>query len=229
MTRNLPTLLGAAVVLLVLPFVVPLVGLTSSTATQIVVLMIAALGLNMMMGYTGLVSFGHGVWFGIGAYVAALAQKHLFAGQILLPILTGLVCVAVLSLVVGALMLRRRGVYFALMTLALSALTFSIAFRWTAVTGGEDGLGGFTRDTLLPVDLSDNLTYYYFTALLGLGVLYLLIRVVRSPFGHVLVAIRENQRRAEFQGYAVQRYKLGVFVLSAVVTALGGILSGLRD
>ncbi|SNR54379.1 branched-chain amino acid ABC transporter ATP-binding protein/permease [Puniceibacterium sediminis] len=226
--RTLPTLIGAAAVLILLPFAVPLVGLTSSTATQIVVLMIAALGLNMMMGYTGLVSFGHGVWFGIGAYVAALAQKHLFAGQILLPILTGLIFVGLLSLIIGALILRRRGVYFALMTLALSALTFSIAFRWTAVTGGEDGLGGFNRATALPIDLSDNLTYYYFTAALGLAVLYLLIRVVRSPFGHVLVAIRENQTRAEFQGYPVQRYKLAVFVLSALVTGLGGILSGFQ-
>lgn len=222
------TLIGSALVLLALPFVVPLLGLTSSTATQIVVLAISALGLNMMMGYTGLVSFGHAAWFGLAAYAAALAQKHLFHGQILLPMLAGLVFVALLSLIVGALLLRRRGVYFALMTLALSALTFSIAFRWTAVTGGEDGLGGFDRSTLLPLDLSDNLTYYYFTAAIGLVVLFGLIRVVHSPFGHVLKAIRENQERAEFQGYAVNRYKLGVFVLSSTVTGLGGILSGFQ-
>ncbi len=228
MSNKTATLLGSALVLLVLPFVVPLLGLTSSTATQIVVLTIAALGLNMMMGYTGLVSFGHGAWFGLAAYASALSQKHLFHGQILLPMVAGLVFVAALSLVVGALMLRRRGVYFALMTLALSALTFSIAFRWTAVTGGEDGLGGFDRATLLPLDLSDNLTYYYFTAAFGLAVLFCLIRVVHSPFGHVLMAIRENQERAEFQGYAVNRYKLGVFVLSSTVTGLGGILSGFQ-
>ncbi|WP_068118768.1 branched-chain amino acid ABC transporter ATP-binding protein/permease [Tropicimonas marinistellae] len=222
------TLLGSAVFLLLLPALMPVFGLTNSTATQIVVLTIAALGLNMMMGYTGLVSFGHAAWFGIGGYAAALSQIHVFHGQILLPILFGTVFVGLLSLVLGALMLRRRGVYFALMTLALSALTFSIAFRWTALTGGEDGLGGFDRATLLPLDLSNNLTFYYFTAAFGLGVLYLLIRVVRSPFGHVLVAIRENQSRAEFQGYEVDRYKLAVFVLSAMVTALAGTLSGFQ-
>ncbi|WP_226626201.1 branched-chain amino acid ABC transporter ATP-binding protein/permease [Alloyangia pacifica] len=228
MTSKTYTMLGSAIALLLLPFVLPLVGLTSSTATQIVVLTIAALGLNMMMGFAGLVSFGHAAWFGIGAYAAALAQKNLFPGQILLPIVFGVIFVGLLSLVIGALLLRRRGVYFALMTLALSALTFSIAFRWTAVTGGEDGLGGFNRDTLLPLNLANNLTYYFFTAAIGLGVLYLLIRVVRSPFGHVLVAIRENQERAQFQGYPVNRYKLVVFVLSAMVTALGGILSGFQ-
>lgn len=228
MNPRFHTLAGSAIALLLLPYVLPLVGLTTSTATQIVVLIIAALGLNLMMGYAGLVSFGHAAWFGIGAYAAALAQKHLFPGQIIVPILSGVVFVGLLSVVIGALLLRRRGVYFALMTLALSALTFSIAFRWTAVTGGEDGLGGLRRDTLLPVDLNDNLTYYFFTAAIGLGVLYLLIRVVRSPFGHVLVAIRENQERAQFQGYPVNRYKLVVFVLSAMVTALGGILSGFQ-
>ena len=228
MSSKTKTLLGAAAVLVLLPFVMPLLGLTSSTATQVVILMIAALGLNMMMGYTGLVSFGHATWFGLAGYAAALSQKHLFTGQILLPMLIGVIFVGLLSLVIGALMLRRRGVYFALMTLALSALTFSIVFRWTAVTGGEDGLGGFNRDTLLPFDLSDNLTFYTFTAIFGLGVLYLLLRVVNSPFGHVLVAIRENQERAEFQGYAVQRYKLAVFVLSAMLTGLAGTLSGFQ-
>ena len=109
MTRLRPLLI-AALVMTVLPFVLPLVGLTSSTATQILVLSIAALGLNMMMGWTGLVSFGHAAWFGLAAYAAALAQKHLFAGQIVLPIVTGVAFVGVMSLAVGALMLRRRGV-----------------------------------------------------------------------------------------------------------------------
>lgn len=228
MTSKTYTLIGSALFLAILPFVAPVVGLTTSTATQIVVLMIAALGLNMMVGYTGLVSFGHAAWFGIAAYAAALSQKHLFPGQLILPIIFGVIFVGVLAFVIGALLLRRRGVYFSLMTLALSALTFSIAFRWTAVTGGEDGLGGLSRDTLLPVDLSNNLAYYAFTAIIGLGILYALIRFTRSPFGHVLVAIRENQERAQFQGYPVNRYKLVVFTLSAMVTGLGGILTGFQ-
>ena len=222
-----PLLLGAAGLVL-LPLAMPLTGLTVSTASVIVTLCIAALGLNMMMGFTGLVSFGHGTWFGIGAYAAALAQRHLLPGQIILPTLLAMLFIGLLSAVVGALLLRRRGVYFALMTLALAALTYTVAFRWTAVTGGEDGLGGLQRGSLGPINLDDPVAYYGFVALIALGVLYALLRVIRSPFGHVLVAIRENQLRATFQGYPVDRYKLTVFVLSATVTALAGSLSGFQ-
>ena len=136
--------------------------------------------------------------------------------------------VAVLSTVVGFLILRRRGVYFSLLTLALAALTYTIAFRWTEVTGGEDGLGGLKRGSIGPVSLDDGNAYYILVALIGLGVLFLLLRVTRSPFGHVLVAIRENQLRATFQGYPVERYKLAAFVISAVVTGLAGALLGFQ-
>lgn len=222
-----PLLIGAAALVL-LPVLMPLIGLTVNTATVVVFLAIAVLGLNMLMGYTGLVSFGHGAWFGIGAYAAAICQRNWFNDQIIIPILFAMLFVAVISAVVGALMLRRRGVYFALMTLALSALTYTISFRWTAMTGGEDGLGGLQRGSLLGIDLDNALAYYGFVAIVALGVLYTLLRVTRSPFGHVLVAIRENQERATFQGYSVQRYKLGVFVLSATITALAGALSGFQ-
>ncbi len=218
----------AALGLVILPFAATAAGLAVNTATIIVILSIAALGLNLMVGRTGLVSFGHGAWFGIGAYAAAQAQRKLLPDQILLPLLCGVLFVAVLSLGVGALILRRRGVYFALMTLAFSALTYSIAFRWTAVTGGEDGLGGIKRGGLGPIDLADNNAYYGFVALVAFALLWFLIRVSRSPFGHALAAIRENQLRAGFQGFAVQRYKLGVFVLSSSVTALAGGLSAFQ-
>ena len=227
LTRYRPLLIGAAA-LVVLPFAMSALGLTISTATVVVFLTIAVLGLNMMMGYTGLISFGHGAWFGIGAYAAAIAQRNWFGGQIFVPILFAVAFVALLSLVVGALMLRRRGVYFALMTLALSALVYTISFRWTEVTGGEDGLGGLTRGTLGPIDLGNAVAWYAFVAVIGLAVLYALIRVTRSPFGHTLVAIRENQKRASFQGYPVQRYKLAVFVLSSSITALAGALSAFQ-
>ena len=139
-----------------------------------------------------------------------------------------MIFVAVLSTVVGSLILRRRGVYFSLLTLALAALTYTVAFRWSEVTGGEDGLGGLKRGTIGPIFLDDALAFYVVVALIGLAVLYVLLRVVRSPFGHVLVAIRENQLRATFQGYPVERYKLAVFVLSAVVTGLAGALLGFQ-
>ncbi|HWX05346.1 MAG TPA: branched-chain amino acid ABC transporter ATP-binding protein/permease, partial [Bradyrhizobium sp.] len=138
--------------------------------------------------------------------------------------LLSMVLVAVLSAAAGVVILRRRGVYFSLLTLALAALTYTIAFRWSEVTGGEDGLGGLKRGSIGSFSLDDALTYYIVVALIGLCVLYALLRLVRSPFGHVLVAIRENQLRATFQGYPVERYKLGVFVISAVVTGLAGAL-----
>jgi ABC-type branched-subunit amino acid transport system ATPase component len=128
---------------------------------------------------------------------------------------------------VGFIILRRRGVYFSLLTLALSALTFAIAFRWTAVTGGEGGLGGIERRPLGPsglVGLDNHWNYYIVVAVIAFAVLVLLWRVMRSPFGHVLVAIREDEQRAGFQGYDTQRYKLAAFVLSSTVTGLAGAL-----
>jgi ABC-type branched-subunit amino acid transport system ATPase component/ABC-type branched-subunit amino acid transport system permease subunit len=223
MSRHRPLWYGA-LALAALPPAMLALGLSPNTATQIVCLAIAALGLNLLVGFTGLTSFGHSVWFGIGAYAAALAQKHWLPGQIALPILFSLAFVAALSTVVGLLVLRRRGVYFALLTLALVALTYTVAFRWTALTGGEDGLGGLQRGGLALLRLDNHYAYYALVALAGFGVLYVMLRVLRSPFGHVLVAIRENQQRATFQGYAVDRYRLGAFVLSAVITALGGAL-----
>ncbi|HLB16163.1 MAG TPA: branched-chain amino acid ABC transporter ATP-binding protein/permease [Burkholderiales bacterium] len=221
-----PLLAIGAVVLVLLPLAMRVLGLSTSTATQIVCLAIAALGLNMLVGFTGLTSFGHSAWFGIGAYAAAITQKHWFHDQLLAPLLFSVAFVTVLSCLVGVLILRRRGVYFALLTLAFAALTYAVAFRWTELTGGEDGLGGLKRGGIAAIPLDDSNVYYAFVALIALGVLYLLLRVTRSPFGHVLVAIRENQQRATFQGYDVNRYRLAVFVLSAVVTGLGGALLG---
>jgi len=219
----------AAAALVALPFLMRLFGLTINTASVVVILAIAAVGLNLLVGYTGLTSFGHAAWFGIGAYAAAIAQKDWLHGQILMPILISLAFIALLSTVVGFLILRRRGVYFSLLTLALCALTYAVAFRWTAVTGGEDGMGGLERGRIGPVSLDNALAYYALVAAIGLGVLYVVLRVVRSPFGHVLVAIRENQQRATFQGYAVDRYRLGAFVLSATVTGLAGALLGFQN
>jgi branched-chain amino acid transport system ATP-binding protein len=221
-------LLIATLALVALPFAMRLFGLTVNTASMVVILAIATMGLNLCVGYTGLVSFGHGAWFGIGAYAAGLIQKHWLHDAIVIPLVLSMLLVAVLSTVVGIVILRRRGVYFSLLTLALAALTYTIAFRWTEVTGGEDGLSGLKRGGIGPFNLDDGLTFYVAVALTALAVLYVLLRVVRSPFGHVLVAIRENQLRATFQGYPVERYKLVVFVISAVVTGLAGALLGFQ-
>lgn len=218
-----PLWAGAAALVL-LPIALQAIGLTYDNATVVVILAMAAMGLNLLVGYTGLVSFGHAAWFGFGGYAAALVQLHWFPGHLLLPLLLSLVFTAAMATVVGYLILRRKGVYFSLLTLALCALSFSIAFRWTAVTGGEGGLGGIERHALGPFDLDDHFNFYAFVALVAFGVLFALHRFVRSPFGHVLVAIRENEQRANFQGYATDRYKLLAFVLSATVTGLAGAL-----
>ena len=228
LARYRPLLL-AALALLALPFGLQALGLSLNTGIMVVALAIAAMGLNLCVGYTGLVSFGHGTWFGIGAYAAGLMQLNWFPGDIWLPLLLSMAFVAVASTIVGVIILRRRGVYFSLLTLALAALSYTIAFRWSNVTGGEDGLGGLKRGSIGPFNLDNALTYYIVVALIGLAVLYVLLRIVRSPFGHVLVAIRENQLRATFQGYPVERYKLAVFVISAVVTGLAGALTGFQN
>ncbi|UPK06184.1 branched-chain amino acid ABC transporter ATP-binding protein/permease [Bradyrhizobium sp. 170] len=222
-------LLSATLGVIALPFGLYLLGLSLNTGTMVVALAIAAMGLNLCIGYTGLVSFGHGAWFGIGAYAAGLIQRNWFNNDIFLPLLLAAVVVAIISTFVGFVILRRRGVYFSLLTLALSALAYTIAFRWTAVTGGEDGLGGLKRGSIGAFSLDNALNYYIVVSVLCLGVLYLLLRLVRSPFGHVLMAIRENQLRATFQGYPVERYKLGVFVISAVVTGFAGGLIGFQN
>jgi branched-chain amino acid transport system ATP-binding protein len=214
----------AAAALIVLPFATGALGLSVNTATNVVILAIATMGLNLCVGYTGLVSFGHGAWFGIGAYTAGLIQLNWFGGEIWLPILLSMIAVGVSSAAAGVIILRRRGVYFSLLTLALAALTYTVAFRWSEVTGGEDGLGGLKRGSIGSFSLDNAYNFYIVAALIGLAALYLLLRLARSPFGHVLVAIRENQLRATFQGYPVERYKLGVFVISAVVTGVAGAL-----
>jgi ABC-type branched-subunit amino acid transport system ATPase component/branched-subunit amino acid ABC-type transport system permease component len=135
-----------------------------------------------------------------------------------------MVIVAVIAAAFGFLILRRRGVYFSLLTLALAAMLYSVSFRWTEVTGGENGLGGITRPRLLGLDLESATTYYWFVAAISFAVLALLWKFHRSPIGHVLVAVRENEQRARFLGYPTNRYKLAAFVLSAVITGLAGVL-----
>ena len=225
MRRDHAPLLIAAVALAVLPFVLDRIGLPLRTSIDVVLFAISCLGLNVLVGYTGLVSFGHGAWFGLAAYAAALSQKYWFPGQLVLPALFALLFIAVTAALAGALILRRRGVYFSLLTLALTALLFAIGYRWTEFTGGESGLGGVTRATVLGLNLERDAIYYWVVAAVGFIVAFLLWRFHRSPAGSVLVAIRENEQRARFLGYPTNRYKLLGFVISATVVGVAGVLS----
>src|SRR3954467_14193797 len=166
-------LLSATLAVIALPFGLQLLGLSLNTGTMVVALAIAAMGLNLCVGYTGLVSFGHGTWFGIGAYAAGLIQLNWFRGEIWLPLLLSMVVVAAVSTLTGIIILRRRGVYFSLLTLALAALTYTTAFRWSNLTGGEAGLAGLKRGSVGPFNLDDTLNYYIVVSVLCLGILYL--------------------------------------------------------
>ena len=219
------SLIVAALALIILPFALDFAGLPLRSSIDVVVFAIACMGLNILVGHTGLVSFGHGAWFGLAAYAAALSQRYWFPGAITMPALFAIAFVAVSAALSGALILRRRGVYFSLLTLALTALLFAIAYRWTEFTGGESGLGGVTRATVLNVDLERDANYYWVVAAIGMAVCILLWRFHRAPVGSVLVAIRENEQRARFIGYPTNRYKLIGFVFSATVVAIAGTLS----
>jgi branched-chain amino acid transport system permease protein len=181
---------------------------------------------NLLLGFAGLLSFGHAAFFGGAAYVCAGLVKHL-GWPPELAILAGGVFAAALGALFGALAIRRAGIYFAMITLALAQLIYFLALQ-LPFTGGEDGLQGVPRGKLLGfIDLSDNLAMYYFVFAVFIAGFALVYRVVHSPFGQVLKAIRENEPRAISLGYDVGRYKLMAFVLSAGIAGVAGGLKSL--
>ena len=181
---------------------------------------------NLLLGFAGLLSFGHAAFFGGAAYVCAWLVKE--AGwSPELGLLAGTVVGAGLGAVFGWVAIRRAGIYFAMITLALAQLVFFLALQ-LPFTGGEDGLQGVPRGKLFGlIDLSDNLAMYYFVFAVFFAGFALIYRTVHSPFGQVLKAIRENEPRAISLGYQVERYKLVAFVLSAAVTGLAGSMKAL--
>ena len=208
----------AGVVLAVLPFVLPRIGSSASLATEIAIYALYGLGFNLLLGYTGLVSFGASAFFGAASYAAGLAMLHFF-NNIYLSIIFGTATSAVLGLAIGLLILRRRGIYFSLLTLAFTQLFYEIAFKWTDVTGGENGLQGIVRNTLV-----SPLAYHYFVVAVVLCGIYAIWRIAHSPFGRVLQAIRDNQQRVLCLGFDTTRFKLIAFVLSSTFIGLAGSL-----
>ncbi|WP_137129036.1 branched-chain amino acid ABC transporter permease [Rhizobium sp. FY34] len=185
-----------------------------------------ACAFNVLLGYTGLLSFGHATFFGGAAYFTAHAVKEWgFPPE--LGILVGVAGAALLGLVMGLLAIRRQGIYFAMITLALSQMFFFFCLQ-AEFTKGEDGIQSVPRGHLLGViDLSQPLAMYYLVAFTFLLGLFLIWRFVHSPFGMVLKSIRENEARATSLGYSVARYKLGAFVFSAALAGLAGGLKAL--
>ena len=208
--------IGAAVVLL--PLVV-----RHAIATEIWIFAIFGLGLNLLLGYTGLLSFGQSTFFGSAAYVAGYLLKH-YAINVFAALGIGVVVGAASAALVGYLCVQRSGLYFIMLTFALNQMFYFIAYQWTTVTGGEDGMPGIGRPALLAVDFRNPLAYYVFVAALFLFSLWVMKRIVDSPLGKILQAIRENEVRAEAVGYDVARFKLLAFVIGGVFSGLAGVL-----
>jgi branched-chain amino acid transport system permease protein len=214
--KNPIVLLLAAVVLL--PFVV-----RPAIATEIWIFAIFGLGLNLLLGYTGLLSFGQSTFFGSAAYVAGWLLKY-YGINVFLALGIGVGVGAVSAAMVGYLCVQRSGLYFIMLTFALNQLFYFIAYQWTSVTGGEDGMPGVPRPALLGVDFKDPLVYYAFVSILFLASLWIMKRIVESPLGKILQAIRENEIRAEAVGYNVPRFKLLAFVIGGAFSGLAGVL-----
>jgi branched-chain amino acid transport system permease protein len=208
-------LAGGIVVALWLPN-----GLYPAVAVDMLCWALFAVAIDLLLGYGGLLSFGHAAFWGTSAYTAGLIAARLGV-PFPVAVLAGALAAALLALPIGYLAVRRSGIYFAMVTLAFAQLVYFIANEWSSVTGGENGLQSVPRE-LFGLDLSD--PYYFYYAALPMAALGMLLawRIVHSPFGRVLVAIRDNPARARALGYPAHRYKLLAFVLSAFVAGLGG-------
>jgi branched-chain amino acid transport system permease protein len=225
--RILAWVVPAAVVLLAAPYVID--PFQTLTLTYGLVAAIAALGFNLLLGYTGLLSFGHSAFFGTGAYTVAFLVKYLKVASMELFLAGSVVMSALLSVLFGFVCVRYTRIFFGILTLALSQVLWSLAFKFFWVTGGTDGLRVPTP-TLLgaaptdeKMDFLAHRYYYYVLAVFALCT-WLMWVIVHSPFGKALQAIRDNETRAEFIGIRIRRYRLIAFVISGVFTGIAGAL-----
>ena len=220
--------------LLFAPFWMNAIGGYTELATRIVVMGLAAMSLNFLLGFTGVLSFGHAAYFGLGAYGTAMAIKYWGIGSIP-AIVLGVIVATIAAMIIGALIIKLRGVYFAMVTIAFGQVFYFIAFRWNAVTGGDDGLTGWRR---LPINFgfadldivqNDRAFYYFALAIFAVCVAAMAV-LLNSPFGRSLIAIRENERRARFLGVPIEFHVWLSFVISCLfVSAAGGLYALLNN
>ncbi|MGC8468490.1 MAG: branched-chain amino acid ABC transporter permease [Acetobacteraceae bacterium] len=217
--------------LIAVPFWLPFVGGYTDLASRVLIYALAAMGLNLLLGFTGGLSFGHAAYFGLGCYGVGLMLKY-ETHSTLLAILVGTALGGAAALLLGPIVVRRRGIYFSMITIAIGQMFYFIAVRWNNLTGGEDGLTGFRRHPLhlpgLTVPLGTTDFYYLVLFFFTLGCA-LLWAVLQSPLGHAFVAIRENHKRMRFLGIPVARYIAISFAISGLVVALAGSLNALLD
>lgn len=216
----------AYALLTVLALAVPFIGLYPVLIMKVLCFAIFACAFNLLFGFTGLLSFGHAAFFGASAYATGwIVRSHNLTPE--LGILFGMLVAAAIGLVVGAIAIRRQGIYFAMITLALAQMVYFACLQFP-FTHGEDGLQGVPRGDLFGLlPLQSDVAMYYFVLAVFIAVFALIRRIVHSPFGQVLKAIRENEPRAVSLGYVVDRYKLLAFVLSAALAGLAGSLKTL--
>jgi len=216
----------ALVILLLLPYVWPS-KMINDLVIRVSAFALFATSLNLLVGYTGMVSFGHGMFFGFGAYAFGLSMQRLGV-SIPVAILITIVSSALLGLVVGAISIRLKDIYFSFITLAFQMLLYSTVIAWVPLTGGDQGLmGGIPRPPFLGIDLSIASHRYAFAVTVMVIGLLILRQIVESPFGYTLRMIRDNTERATFLGINVFRAKLTAFVIAGVFGALGGMVMAL--
>jgi branched-chain amino acid transport system permease protein len=220
--------------LLSAPFWLPLIGGYVELGSRVVILALAATALNFLLGFTGVLSFGHAAYFGLGAYGVALTIKYLDPNTPV-AILVGIVVGTAAAAVIGPMITRLRGVYFAMCTIAFGQVFYFIAFQWRSVTGGDDGVSAWHR---VPIDLgvttldilADNKSFYYLALAVFAASAGMMAFLLRSPFGRTLLAIRENERRARFLGIPVDRHIWMSWVVSCFfVSAAGALYALLND
>jgi branched-chain amino acid transport system permease protein len=218
---------GLAAVALIVMAVVPWVAARHqlSLLTDLLIYGLFALSLDLIMGYTGMVSFGHAAYFGLGAYASALVLIH-FGQPVPVALLAGALLAGAVALPVGWFSTRATGIYFAMLTLAFAQLLYTVAYKWRDLTGGSDGIAGVPKTTLFwgGPSLASPQAFYVLVAACVVLSLFLCRALVRSPFGHALEAIRENERRFTSLGRDPRPFKLVVFVIAAAFAGLAGAL-----
>ena len=227
MKSTLTTVDKISLVVLTLLAIVPFQGFVYDLfMMKVFCFAIFAASLNLLLGFAGLLSFGHAAFFGTGAYITAYVMKE-WGLTPELGLICGVLCSTALGYVFGALAIRRQGIYFAMITLALAQVIYFLATQ-VPFTNGEDGIQGVPRGKLLGlIELSSSTHMYYFALIVFILAFFMIKRIVSSPFGQVMKSIRENELRAISLGYDVNRYKLIAFTLSAGLAGLGGGLKSL--
>jgi len=219
--------------LLTAPWWVPLSGSYIELATHVVVYALAAMALNFLLGYTGVLSFGHAAYFGLGAYGTAMTIKYLCPSTGL-GMLIGIIVATLAAAIIGPMIVRLRGVYFAMCTIAFGQVFYFIAFQWRSATGGDDGVSAWHRMPLdlgvVRIDILNNPKAFYFFVLTVFAVCVgLMAFLLRSPFGRTLLAIRENERRARFLGIPVDRHIWLSWLISCFFVSVAGALFALMN